>query len=173
VSAALCVIAPAAAQSVAPPTFSGTATYVADGDSFGLTDARGRSVQVRLHGIDAPEGNQECLVRRRWLPCGEDAAIFLERMILDRPVTCVQLDVSYARVVARCTIAGQDIAATMVREGHALAYRRFSLDYVGLEEQARAARRGIWRGDMDLPSCWRRPNGRNCPCPISECTTDR
>jgi endonuclease YncB( thermonuclease family) len=167
----LWAIVPAVAQPAA--TFTGTATHVSDGDSFDLTDARGRTVQIRLHGIDAPEANQECLVRRRWLPCGEEAGAFLARLTLQQAVTCVQRDVSYRRVVARCTLGGQDIAATMVREGHALAYRRFSSDYVGLEEQARTARRGIWRGDMDLPSCWRRPNGRDCRCPISECTTDR
>jgi hypothetical protein len=33
-----------------------------------------------------------------------------------------------------------------VAEGWALAYRRHSTEYVGLEEAAQAAQRGMWRG---------------------------
>jgi endonuclease YncB( thermonuclease family) len=37
-----------------------------------------------------------------------------------------------------------------------LAYRRFSLDYVDEEAEARAARRGIWAGGFVKPWEWRR-----------------
>ena len=35
-------------------------------------------------------------------------------------------------------------------------YRRYSLDYVGEEADARAARRGIWAGEFVKPWEWRR-----------------
>ncbi len=37
-----------------------------------------------------------------------------------------------------------------------LAYRRYSLDYVETEADARAARRGIWAGEFVKPWEWRR-----------------
>ncbi len=44
----------------------------------------------------------------------------------------------------------------MVRQGLALAYRRFSLDYVDEEAAAQATRRGIWAGEFVPPWEWRR-----------------
>jgi endonuclease YncB( thermonuclease family) len=44
----------------------------------------------------------------------------------------------------------------MVREGWAIAYRRHSLDYIGLEGEARRAKRGIWSGRFEEPEKWRR-----------------
>ena len=44
----------------------------------------------------------------------------------------------------------------MVVSGWALAYRRFSLDYVDQEADAQAARRGIWAGEFVKPWEWRK-----------------
>jgi hypothetical protein len=44
----------------------------------------------------------------------------------------------------------------MVFNGWALAYRKYSTDYVGQEQAAQEARRGIWRGQFVLPWEWRR-----------------
>ena len=44
----------------------------------------------------------------------------------------------------------------MVANGLALAYRRYSLDYVDEEADAQAARRGIWVGEFVKPWEWRR-----------------
>jgi hypothetical protein len=43
-----------------------------------------------------------------------------------------------------------------VRQGHAVAYRRYSKEYVGAKNAARAARRGIWDGELQLPWEWRK-----------------
>jgi len=49
-----------------------------------------------------------------------------------------------------------------VSEGLALAYRRYSTDYVGQEQAAREAKRGLWLGEFVKP--WqvaqRETNGR-------------
>ncbi len=42
--------------------------------------------------------------------------------------------------LARCTVAGEDLGKWLVANGWALAYRRYSLDYVHEESGARAAR---------------------------------
>ncbi len=43
----------------------------------------------------------------------------------------------------------------MVANGWALAYTRYSLDYVDEEADAQAARRGIWAGQFVKPWKWR------------------
>ncbi len=78
----------------------------------------------------------------------------------DRPparVTCDDLGRDrYKRIIARCTVAGEDMGAWMVLQGWALAYRRYSLDYVDEEVDAQAVRRGIWAGEFVRPWEWRR-----------------
>ena len=44
----------------------------------------------------------------------------------------------------------------MVAEGWALAYRKYSKDYVSAEDTAKAAGRGMWRGKFIAPWKWRR-----------------
>jgi hypothetical protein len=50
---------------------------------------------------------------------------------------------------------GFDIGRNMVHTGWALAYRQFSTDYVGTEDKAREAKRGLWKGEFVLPWEWR------------------
>ncbi len=72
-------------------------------------------------------------------------------------MTCEDLDRDrYKRMVARCTVAGEDLGAWMVSQGLALAYRRYSLDYVHEEADAQAVRRGIWAGDLRGYAAWQR-----------------
>ena len=54
-------------------------------------------------------------------------------------------------VVGRCLVGGLDINEWLVTQGWALAYRRYSRDYVGAEEAARAAGRGMWAGEFEPP----------------------
>ncbi len=44
----------------------------------------------------------------------------------------------------------------MVRQGLALAYRRYSMDHVDEEADAQAAQRGIWVGEFVKPWEWHR-----------------
>ena len=58
--------------------------------------------------------------------------------------------------IAACTVQGEDIEAWMVTNGWALAYRRYSLDYVDEETTAQDAHVGLWRGKFVPPWKWRR-----------------
>jgi hypothetical protein len=53
----------------------------------------------------------------------------------------------YGRMVAVCVAGGIDLGRWMVQQGHALAYRKYSLDYVADENVAKAARAGLWRAN--------------------------
>ena len=125
---------------------------VIDGDTLEVQGER-----IRLHGIDAPESRQFCRLNGKPWQCGKDAANALAEKIARRPVTCEDLGRDrYDRIIARCTVAGEDLEKWMVSQGLALAYRRYSLDYVHEETDARAARRGIWAGEFVEPWEWRR-----------------
>lgn len=126
---------------------------VIDGDTIEIHGER-----IRLFGIDAPESRQEC--RRPdgslWR-CGQQAALALQDHIGRRPIKCEQRDIDrYHRIVAQCRLAGEDINGWLVATGWAVAFTRYSRDYVQQEEEARAERRGIWSGDFAMPWDWRR-----------------
>ena len=125
---------------------------IIDGDSFRL----GKD-EIRLNGIDAPEYRQTCRDERgRDWNCGREAAGALRGLALGRVVECTGLDADrYGRLVSRCTIGDVVLNAEMVRLGWAIAYTRHGVLYVREEDEARRARRGIWRGTFDLPEDWR------------------
>ena len=55
-----------------------------------------------------------------------------------------------------CRVAGADLNTWMVEQGRAVAYQKYSRDYVSHEAAAKAARRGVWRGEFVAPLRWRR-----------------
>lgn len=149
--AALGVVASMVSLAVAQDRIVGRAKII-DGDSFEVG-----STTVRLYGIDAPEGRQPCLRDGREWRCGDAAATELRRLIGSRDVSCQKRDEdSYGRMVAVCHSGTVDLGASMVRAGLAVAYRRYSDDYVAEERQAQAARRGVWAGAFTAPEEWRR-----------------
>ena len=131
---------------------SGTAR-VTDGDSLRIG-----AVRIRLHGVDAPELDQTCTdaAGRDWA-CGQWARDRLVRLAEGRRVSCDVVEVdAYERLVARCSVGGRDLGATLVAEGAATAYRRYSDRYVAEERAARRAGLGLWRGDFAVPEDHRR-----------------
>lgn len=104
---------------------------------------------------------------------GGEAGRALDAMIAGRVVTCTidprDPEDRYGRALGSCFAGTLDLNLAMVREGLAIAYRRY-LDYadgtprrqraelLAAEAEARAARRGIWQGRFDLPELWRARN---------------
>jgi endonuclease YncB( thermonuclease family) len=135
----------------AQASFSGIG-HAKDGDSLTIGDR-----QVRLFGIDAPEWGQVCSRGGQPWDCGSAAASELGKLVTDKPVQCVAVDIDqYHRTVAQCTVGELDVNRTMVALGYAIAYRRYSTAYVSAEESAKANRRGLWAGTFELPSQYRR-----------------
>ncbi len=125
---------------------------VIDGNTIEIDGQR-----VGLYGIDAPEGDQACFVDGRQVRCGEQAALALSGRIGQQAVTCEPRDRDqYGQVVAVCSAGGEDLNGWMVGQGLALAYRRFSTDYVRQERKAAKGKAGIWRGYFVKPWDWRR-----------------
>ena len=142
---ALVVSGPAYARIAGPAT-------VTDGDSIRVSGSR-----IRLFGIDAPESQQTCVTGGQRWRCGLSATRALRKVIAGRPVVCTERDRDgYGRIVAVCRAGGEDINAWMVAQGMAVAYTKYSRAYVGQQRSAKAARRGLWRGDFVTPWDWRR-----------------
>jgi endonuclease YncB( thermonuclease family) len=137
-------------------TLSGVVSHVHDGDTVTLRIDSGE-VKVRLGQIDAPELYQ---------PWGSEAMHALESAVEGKPGRIEVLDIDpYDRRVARLFVDGDHVNETLVRQGHAWAYRRWVRDeeILAAEEAARREGRGLWSLPKDQrqpPWDWRRENSR-------------
>ncbi len=94
-----------------------------------------------------------------WKPwmCGKYAANVLAEKIGRRSLACEERDRDrYGRIVARCSVAGEDLGEWMVANGWAVAYYLYSYEYSRAEHRAKSARRGIWASEFVKPWEWRR-----------------
>jgi endonuclease YncB( thermonuclease family) len=152
---ALAIFLPHVAQA---ETVTGTARIV-DGDTIEIKDQK-----IRLWGIDAPEPAQRCTEGGTPYPCGLDASRALAKLIGRKPVTCTRRDTDrYGRMVAVCSVDGMDISEWLVTRGQAIAFRKYSLDYVGDEDRAKAGKIGMWAGEFQDPSDFRRQSRGAAP----------
>lgn len=130
---------------------AGAPVRVIDGDTIAIGEDH-----VRLFGIDAPEKAQTCEVEGIDSACGDDATRALEQLIGTSRPTCVERSRDrYGRAVAVCSVSGRDLGREMVANGWAVAFTRYSQDYVTEEAAAKAERRGLWQGRFERPDVWR------------------
>ncbi len=124
---------------------------VIDGDTIEIHGRR-----IRLHGIDAPESKQTCRTDGEQWRCGQKASLALADKIGRSPLRCEQSDLDhYGRIVATCYLGDEVLNPWLVANGWALAYRKYSHDYVAEELAARERRKGVWRGEFVVPWDWR------------------
>jgi len=130
---------------------------VIDGDTLEIHGQR-----IRLHGVDAPESRQPCSdASGAPYRCGQKAAMALSDFLSRSTVSCQPLDLDrYGRTVAKCFVRGVDIEKWLVSNGLAVAYRKYSGDYIAAEDEAHAAHRGIWAGQFEMPSDFRKAKVR-------------
>jgi len=123
-----------------------------DGDSFHIG-----GTEVRMLGIDAPEGRQTCERQGRTWDCGEEARRQLAQMIGGRPISCrVSEPDQHGRLLGTCSVGGRNLNSDMVSAGFAVA---FGARYAREEREARGAKRGMWAGNFQKPQDWRHAHG--------------
>lgn len=150
---------PSADQPPVPLTFTARVTRVFDGDTLWVRPLTGgRYRKLRLDGLDAPEMCQN------GGPAARDA---LASRVLDRVVTVhVRAHDTYDRGLAQVLMGGEDVAAALVRNGHAWSsrWRQHLGPYAAEEALARTERRGVFETEAaENPRDFRRRHG---PCPL-------
>ena len=152
---ALAVLAASAAQG---RTFTGTVTYVTDGDTLWVRPARGEDkVEIRLLDLDAPE---------RCQAFGPEAKQAVRVRLLHQSVRVrTRGSDVYGRQLGQLEHRGEDVGAWLVRNGYAWSssFHRRAGRYAELQAQAVSARAGLWaRGEPLEPRIFRKRFGR-CP----------
>lgn len=137
-----------------PPGDLATVVTVFDGDSLEV-DLDGRTQEVRLIGINAPEGS-ECY--------GDQARSALGELLGDEPMTLVSAGDDdqdrFGRLLRFVYAADVFVNAEMARRGAAVVFQSgqpLEEEFKALEQEAYAAGRGMWErgvcgdeGDPDV-----------------------
>jgi endonuclease YncB( thermonuclease family) len=131
--------------------FTGKVIGVADGDTIEVLRDH-RPVRLRLNGVDAPEDGQAFGTRARQ---------FVASLVFGQTVTVIEHGSDpYDRTIADVVLSdGRVLNREVVRAGFAWWFRQYSTDQsIGaLEEEARAAKRGLWADPRPMPPWeWRR-----------------
>ena len=134
---------------------------VTDGDTIRIDGKK-----IRLLGIDAPEKKQQC--SKIWLtisiisfskdyPCGQISTDRLTRKINNKFLICkwTNMDI-YKRYIAECFKNKTNINAWMVKNGYAVAYRKYSKKFISEEIFAKKEKLGLWSGTFEMPWDWRK-----------------
>ena len=129
----------------------GVLTRVIDGDSYEVRVGR-EVIKVRLYGIDAPESDQ---------PFGREATEFVMQF-LHSPVLLEDKGKDrYQRTLAELYIDGRRLSLTLVSQGLAHHFVKYSDDITlaKAEAQARKKRVGLWTQSNPIPPWdWRKGN---------------
>jgi len=128
---------------------------VTDGDTIKILNNK-----IRLHGIDAPEKKQNCTKNAKEYNCGIVATEALINKISKNVVKClIQKNKDrYNRFIGVCFDDQENLNKWMVRNGYAIAYRRYSKDYILDEDYAKKNKLGLWSGIFLDPEKWRKLN---------------
>ena len=136
---------------------------VVDGDSIYI-----KSYKIRLEGIDAPEMKQKC--KKPYLQimfftfqkdyyCGHVSKKKLVQKIGNKSLKCILLGKDrYKRYLAKCFKGTINLNRWMVRNGYAIAYRKYSKIYIPDENFAKEEKLGLWSGTFIKPEKWRKLN---------------
>ncbi|MET0334937.1 MAG: thermonuclease family protein [Rhizobacter sp.] len=136
---------------------TGVVTHVTDGDTLWVRPDGHAPVKVRLQGIDAPERCQA------WGSQSQQA--LSARVLHQRVQVRTRARDDYQRTIGVVQLGGTDVAAQLVRDGHAWSqrYRRSLGPYAQQEAEARSARRGLFAAAAAMePRQFRKTHG---PCP--------
>ena len=139
---------------------------VIDGDTVHIN-----SHKIRLEGIDAPEIKQYCkkpllkfsaiigFTINKDYPCGLISKKRLIEKIKKSKIVCYSTSKDrYRRYIATCYLKNLNLNKWMVRNGYAVAYLRYSKQYLTDENYAKLEKLGIWEGTFTLPEKWRKLN---------------
>ena len=151
-------------------TLNGSEIYgipkIIDGDTVHINNKK-----IRFEGIDAPEIKQQC--KKNFLQisifigfqfsknysCGVTSRTKLINKIDNSKIKCITSSQDrYKRYLATCYKNKINLNKWMVRNGYAVAYKKYSKEYIRDEEFAKENKRGMWDGSFTMPEKWRKLN---------------
>ena len=152
-------------SNVTAEEISGTPKII-DGDTVHINNYK-----FRLEGIDAPEMKQQCKKESLKISsiigftfykdynCGKVSKAKLKAKINGSKIKCIFTSKDrYKRYIATCFKGETNLNQWMVRNGYAIAYRRYSKKYVSDEDFAKEKKLGLWQGKFMNPEKWRKLN---------------
>lgn len=132
-------------------TLKGKVIGVADGDTITVLDTDKTHHKIRLAGIDAPEKKQAF---------GQRSKQSLSDLVFSKAVTVDTNKIDrYGRVVGKVLVNGMDANLAQVQRGMAWHYKAYEREqpaidrkvYADAENEAKAARRGLWADAYPVP----------------------
>jgi micrococcal nuclease len=117
---------------------SGKIIAAHDGDTITIRSDAGVNYKIRLNGVDCPEKSQDF---------GKKAKDFTWNFCYGKTITAKLISKDkYDRNIAEVFANGQSLNSALVAAGLAWHYKKYSSDegLARLEQDARAARRGLW-----------------------------
>lgn len=127
---------------------SATVVDVVDGDTLRV-QVSGATEKVRIIGIDTPE----TVDPRKPVQCfGKEASDHMKQLLSGKSIEletnpAEDKDV-YGRLLRYVQFDGEDVGATMVRDGYAYSYRKYPHPrleaYNAFEQEARSGNKGLW-----------------------------
>ena len=139
---------------------------IVDGDTVHIDNYK-----FRLEGIDAPEMRQQCKKESLKISyvigftfykdysCGKVSKEKLINKIRGSKIKCTFTTKDrYKRYIATCYKEKTNLNQWMVRNGYAIAYRRYSKRYIPDEDFAKENKLGLWQGKFMNPEKWRKLN---------------
>ena len=137
---------------------------IVDGDTVYINNYK-----IRLEGIDAPEMKQKCKKEKLKISsiigytfyedyyCGKHSKENLESKVKGSNIKCISFTKDrYKRYLAKCFKGKINLNRWMVRNGHAVAYRKYSKKYISKEINAKNEKKGVWQGKFEMPWEYRR-----------------
>lgn len=117
--------------------------------------------RILLWGLESIEPRQTCEINRQMWECWAAAVRELQTIVSEGDLTCTPMrdPDPHGRILATCTVNGEDLGARYVKSGFAVALAHETEDYVALEKEARKAKVGLWQGRFDRPRDWRTAHG--------------
>ena len=138
---------------------------VSDADTIKISKHK-----IRLFGIDAPEKKQIC--ERPYFSlgffslyedysCGEFTTAKLREFIENELIVECRVNDKkdfFGRYLGVCYKNNININQWLVENGYAVAFIKYSKDYVKFQEIAKKNKAGIWSGKFIMPWEWRKKN---------------
>jgi micrococcal nuclease len=126
-------------SSVNNPEQTGKVIKIIDGDTFDMLTKEKNTLRIRMNGIDCPERKQDFY---------QSAKNALAGYIFNKEVKLFITGRDRSkRIIATVYCNGENINLAMIKNGYAWHYKKYSTDsvYAEAEQQARFARKGLWR----------------------------